>query len=75
MNTAAQENIFIEVFYDLWIEEGFDDTDISSPYPWGCPWLEDKTFAIDSDAAKHAEEYFAEMKGEIAHYLCEEAEH
>ena len=68
MKSVAQKNIFTEVFYDLWIEEGFGDTDLSSPYPWGCPWMDDRNFVIESDPEEHAGKYFDLVKDEIKGY-------
>ena len=73
LNTAEQETIFATAFYDLWDQEGFGAPDTNSPYPWGCPWIEDEDLKIEEDAAEHAASFFNLVKDEIAQCI-EEAE-
>ena len=73
MNEETQQNTFTETFYGLWDQEGFGAPDTDSPYPWGCPWIEDEELKIKEDAAEHAASFFDMVKDEIAHLIEEEA--
>ena len=67
------QNVFTEVFYDLWGRNGFGKHDLESEHPWGLPWLWDSDFEIDIDApSQHAERHFEENREEIASLTSEE---
>lgn len=62
---------FAEEFYRHWIQDAIlgihpTDADSDNPYPCGCPWLSDSSFAIeDEDLGTQVKTYYLSVRDEI----------